>query len=139
MKIIITAEIDTVVRKEFQIIRKEILDKIKQLEDIEYGLDKISIIPIIVELTPELEEAGFFKERKLVRKKSRMADIRLRIDFNTFKNSDNAAQKMLIIKNIIESVRIIGAKMKGEFDAIKFETDILNALGITSEELGLIN
>lgn len=139
MKIIITGEIDTTVRHDFQIIRKEILDKIKQLESKEYGLNKISIIPIIVDMTPELENAGFFKERKLVRKKDSIADIRLRIDFKKFKDGDKNVKKMLIIKNIIESIHIIGMKMKQEFDSEDFETDILNLLNITSEELDLIN
>lgn len=136
MKIIITAEIDSQVRNDFQTIRKEILEKIRPLEDKEYGLDKISIIPIIANITPELEEAGFFKERKLIKKKEKLADIRLRIDFNKFKDGDMKTKKNLIIRNIIESIQVIGAKMKKEFNAEMFERDILSFLEVDYKEIG---
>lgn len=136
MKIIITAEIDSQVRNDFQTIRKEILEKIKPLEDKEYGLDKISIIPIIADITPELDEAGFFKERKLIKKKEKLADIRLRIDFKKFKDGDMKTKKNLIIRNIIESIQVIGLKMKNEFNAEMFERDILSFLEVDYKEIG---
>ncbi|WP_259473537.1 Imm44 family immunity protein [Clostridium estertheticum] len=137
MKINITAEIDSEVRNDFQIIRKEILEKIKLLEDNEYGLNKISIIPIIVDITPELESAGFFRERKLIKKKEKIADIRLRIDFIKFKDGDKQVKRIMIIENIMEAVHVIGEKMKKEFNAKTLEADLLNILEVNREELNL--
>ncbi|MGW8449465.1 Imm44 family immunity protein, partial [Bacillus wiedmannii] len=93
-------------------------------------VEKISIIPIVVKITPEYEAAGFFKERKLFKKKSKVADFRLRIDYETFSTANYSARKILILKNIIQSIRILGEKAKSDFNAIKLEQDILQVFDI---------
>lgn len=122
----IQGDIDEIYRE----IRNDIGEKLKPLRNKDYGseLISISIIPIIV--TPELEEAGFFKERKLFKRKEKDADYRLRIDYEKFINSDSDSQKLLVIKNIIDCMRSLGKKAKKDFDALSLERDILQLLDL---------
>ncbi|APC40320.1 Imm44 family immunity protein [Clostridium estertheticum] len=140
MNIYITGELDKQNSKEFLAIRKEIINKIEALKNNYYGIaiEKISIISILANLTPELEQAGFFKERKLIKKKQKSADIRLRIDFNKFNNSDSSLKRLLVIKNIIESIRVVGSRVKEEFNAQKLEEDILIALDVKIDDINMI-
>ncbi|MCB2343325.1 Imm44 family immunity protein [Clostridium estertheticum] len=140
MNIYITGELDKQNSKEFLAIRKEIINKIEALKNNYYGIaiEKISIISILANLTPELEQAGFFKERKLIKKKQKSADIRLRIDFNKFNNSDSSLKRLLVIKNIIESIRVVGSRVKEEFNAQKLEDDILIALDVKIDDINMI-
>lgn len=87
-----------------------------------------------MELSPELEEQGFFKERKLVRRKQGEADYRLRIDYVKFYKLDDLRKNLLIIKNVIDSIRDIGRKVK-EFNASKFEEDILALFRISYQDI----
>ncbi len=120
---------------------KEVENTLKKLENNHYGneIESIGIIPIIVEIIPELEDAGFFKERKLFKRKDKEADIRLRINIKTFLNADRVAKKLLIIKNVIECVRILGTKAKKDFNAERLENDILNLFKVEKEVINNID
>ncbi|WP_368862579.1 Imm44 family immunity protein, partial [Weissella confusa] len=48
----------------------------------------------------------------------------------TFLSADYATRKILIIRNIIQSIRILGEKAKFDFNAIKLEQDILQIFDI---------
>lgn len=115
---------------------KNVEKQIKRLEKNNYGgnIHDIGIIPIIIELSPELEEQGFFKERRLVRRKQGEADYRLRIDYVKFYKLDDLRKNLLIIKNVIDSIRDIGRKVK-EFNASKFEEDILALFRISYQDI----
>lgn len=109
--------------------------QVKTLEKNNYGdINDIAVIPVIVELSGELEAQGFFKERKLVKRKTGEADYRLRINYYKFIEADDTTRKLLIIKNIIDSIRDIGRKVKG-FEAQRFEDDILDLFGIENNNL----
>ncbi|PGC63490.1 dihydrolipoamide succinyltransferase [Bacillus toyonensis] len=116
----------------------EVENNLKELENNHYGneIESIGIIPIIVDIIPELENAGFFKEKKLFKRKDKKADLRLRINIETFLNANRAAKKLLIVKNVIECVRILGTKAKKDFDAERLENDILNLFEV---EKGVID
>lgn len=137
MKFFLSGEIDIKISDTFRRIRKEIEGKLKELENISYGseVEDIGIIPIIVDITPELEEAGFFKEIKRFNKKNKEADVRLRMNFNKFSNSDIKIQKLLMIKNVIESIRVLSEKAIKDFEANRLEEDILNLFCIKKEEI----
>jgi len=132
-----SGEIDSGAYDSFSQISNEIEARIKNLESNEYGteIDSLGIIPIIVNLTPDLENAGFFKERMLFSHKKKEADYRLRIDYNRFINSDNRMKKLLIIKNIIDSIRLLGKKAKKDFNAKKLEDDILMLFEVRKETI----
>ena len=109
--------------------------QVKTLDKNNYGdIYDIAIIPVIVEISLELETQGFYKERKLVRRKTGEADYRLRINYCKFVEADDVTKKLLIIKNIIDSIRDIGRKVKG-FDAQRFEDDILDLFEIKKDVL----
>lgn len=115
---------------------KDVEAKIKVLEVHDYGstIKDIGVIPIIMSLSPELEEQGFFRERKLVKRKCGEADYRLKIDYDKFVNSSDEVRTLLIVKNVIASIRDIGRKVK-DFDAERFEKDILDLFQINVEQL----
>lgn len=115
---------------------KIIEGKIKTLEKNNYGgkINDLSIIPIIVELSPELEEQGFFKERKQVRKKQGEVDYRLRISYRKFEDADDNKKTLLILKNVIESIRDVGKRLEN-FDSIQFEKDILKLFSICENDI----
>lgn len=140
MEIFLSGEIDIEVDGAFSEISKEIETKLGSLKDKNYGseLQSIGIIPIIVNLSPEYEEAGFFKERMLFKRKQKDADYRLRINFEKFVSGDHNTKRLLLIKNIIDSIRSLGIKAKKDFDAITLEKDILNLLDIDAETINKI-
>ncbi|MED4229380.1 Imm44 family immunity protein [Neobacillus cucumis] len=141
MDIFLSGEIDKDVDEAFVEIRKDIGEKIKVLRTNEYGseLTSISIIPIIINITPELEAAGFFKERKLFKRKEKDADYRLRVNFENFFKSDRYTQKLMIVKNIIECIRSLSTKAKNDFDASSLERDILQLFDIDEETFNKID
>lgn len=126
----------------FQVIDivMDLESKLKLLEKNDYGSSvvHIGIIPIVVNISHELEKAGFFKERILYKAKIKEADIRLRIDHDKFFDADYEGKRLLIIKNIIESVRALKGKVKKDFSGEMLENDILNLFGLTTEKLNSI-
>jgi hypothetical protein len=141
MDIFMSGEIEIDVADIYREIRKDIEEKIKPLKTKDYGSEFISIgiIPIIVNITPEYEEAGFHKERKLIKRKEKDADYRLRINFVKFIKSDRNTQKLLVVKNIIDCVRSLGTKAKRDFDALSLERDILQLLDIDENTINNID
>lgn len=131
-EVFFSGELEGDIAEEFINIISEIGSELEGLNSNDYGseVEEIAIIPIVAKITPEYEDAGFFKERKLFKRKSKEADFRLRIDYETFLSADYATRKILIIRNIIQSIRILGEKAKSDFNAIKLEKDILQIFDI---------
>lgn len=140
MDFFISSEVEADVDSDFQEIRKEIEPLLKKLNKNDYGkaINEIGIIPIVVKLIPEYEEAGFFKERVLYNKKNKDADIRLRINHAKFKESDKKIKKLLIIKNIITSIKRLDEKIKEGFDGEKLEKDVMEVLNIDEAHLNKV-
>lgn len=132
MRFFLSGELEGDIAEGFINIISEIGSELEGLNSNDYGseVEEIAIIPIVAKITPEYEDAGFFKERKLFKRKSKEADFRLRIDYETFLSADYATRKILIIRNIIQSIRILGEKAKSDFNAIKLEKDILQIFDI---------
>ncbi|MEX3418989.1 dihydrolipoamide succinyltransferase [Bacillus sp. HSTU-bmb18] len=132
MRFFLSGELEGDIAEEFINIISEIGSELEGLNSNDYGseVEEIAIIPIVAKITPEYEDAGFFKERKLFKRKSKEADFRLRIDYETFLSADYATRKILIIRNIIQSIRILGEKAKSDFNAIKLEQDVLQIFDI---------
>ncbi|MGG3754360.1 Imm44 family immunity protein [Bacillus anthracis] len=132
MRFFLSGELEGDIAEGFINIISEIGSELEGLNSNDYGseVEEIAIIPIVAKITPEYEDAGFFKERKLFKRKSKEADFRLRIDHETFLSADYATRKILIIRNIIQSIRILGEKAKSDFNAIKLEQDVLQIFDI---------
>ena len=119
-------------------IRGDISRQLKDfLKDKNYGngLSDISIMPIIIKIDENMEKEGLFKNRILYKQKSKEADIRLRINYDKFINGDKQVKRLLIIENIINSIREISKKVKEEFNAKKMEEDILNLFKLSIDDL----
>ncbi|HDR4866758.1 TPA: dihydrolipoamide succinyltransferase [Bacillus cereus] len=132
MRFFLSGELEGDIAEEFINIISEIGSDLEKLNSNNYGseVEEIAIIPIVVNITPEYEDAGFHKERKLFKRKSKEADFRLRIDYEAFLSADYATRKILIIGNIVQSIRLLGEKATSDFNAIKLEQDILQVFNI---------
>ncbi len=84
-------------------------------------IDTIGIVPVVA---PKEElEKGLWKESKKCEKKYRFASISLQIDFEKYFNADVEERKMLIIDNLLKSVKAI--QRKGGINYKEFEKDIM--------------
>ncbi len=92
----------------------------------------ISIIPTIKEekyLGPD------WKERRLVRPKSKDADIRLIMDYDKFVKADENGRLLLYVKMLVDAIKIVDAKKKGDFNGEKLIEDLLAATNIKWDEI----
>jgi len=95
-------------------IQAAILDK----NDYGNAIEVLGIIPNLIN-----DPVFLAKERKLVKHKDRSTDIRLKINYEKFKNGTNKDRETLLLKNIIQSIRIVGERVK-DFDGKRLEADI---------------
>lgn len=138
MYLFLSSEIGDIDNKEFRhiynIIKEKlsfITDETKEgilLKDNTYGteFESIAIIPMII--SPRFD---FYKERKLIRFKEKWADIRLRINYESYQSSDFEGKFKLVAQIIIESVRVIDARKKKDFQGQKLIDDILQHLTLS--------
>lgn len=137
VKFFLSGEIDGTkpqdqIDKKFHLASNYVSEKLTPiLEAEDYGneVTELNIIPIIVKLTDEMDAAGWFKERKLFKRKSNSTDFRLRIDYDDFCNGSNDQRVNLLVENIIASVRILSQRTSSDFDAQRLEFDIRNSFG----------
>lgn len=102
-----------------------------------YGgeVESIFVCPVIVKLSPQREQAGWYKERKLFQRKSKSADFRLRIDYDAFSGGSDEQRANLLLRNIVDAIRILGSRATRDFDGARLERDILGLFGCSYEEL----
>lgn len=115
---------------------KFITAKDENLEAIDnYGTEfySIGIIPTCVD-KKMLSILGW-KERKLISRKKREADIRLFMDYDKFVKENEENKKLMFVSVIIKSIEVIIEKSKGDFRGEKLIEDILDALKISREQL----
>jgi len=78
---------------------------------------------------------GMWEERRLIRRKEKWADIRLEIDYDKFVAADEHTQKLLYVKNIVDSIMAVEERKKGDFEGLKLIEDILLAVNVTKEQI----
>jgi hypothetical protein len=118
--------------------RNEIARDVKEfLKDRDYGSEVVDlgVIPIIMKFDDEMERQGWFKERVYLKRREADADVRLRIDYDRFVKGDKATKRLLLIDNIIQSIRALSSKANKDFRAGELEQDILALLDVRIEEL----
>jgi hypothetical protein len=73
MRIFISGELDEKIGHDFRQVLREANELLKPLESNDYGseFEFLGIIPIIIDPKRGLFESGFFKERKLIKRKAR--------------------------------------------------------------------
>lgn len=81
------------------------------------------------------EDLDHVPERKFISRKNKEVDIRLRINYKKFVESDENQQFILYVKNIIDSIKVVNGRKKGDFNGEKLIDDILSTLGLSLEKL----
>ena len=101
-----------------------------------YGTEfnDISIIPVCV--SEEMWQTLGWKERKLISRKKKEADIRLKMDFRRFNKADAEEKYILFADIIVKSVLVVKEKSKSDFKGDKLVADILKSLNVTKGQLG---
>ena len=102
------------------------------IEDDTYGteINFIGIIQMIV--SPRFDSRP---ERRYIVFKRHEADIRLKIDYEAYQKADKAKKRLLMIKNIVDSIMVIEKRKRGDFQGEKLINDILEALEVTKTDL----
>lgn len=100
------------------------LSKAVQKKEYSDVINTIGIVPIIA--PKDLLDEGKWKEKVYVSKAYRFADIELCINYDEFINSNSEEKKKLYIKNIIDSIKTVGKKLKKDLRAEEMINDIIN-------------
>lgn len=137
MRFFLSGETDHKVGDAFGKAINELEPVLNTLAGNNYGSEVIviGVIPVIIDPAMGLLQEGFFKERKLFKRKTSEADFRLWIDFDKFYNADYETKKLLIIDNIIRSIRILGGRAKKDFDSKRLIDDIYRLFNIDESTL----
>ena len=102
--------------------------------------DNIESIAIVVKCHPNKHLIdGWGKPRKYINYKKQYADVRLPIPYNDFINADYDTQYLMVVDNIIQSLRVIDDKCKrskkAKFDSESIIEDLLKKLEISYDSL----
>ena len=102
--------------------------------------DNIESIAIVVNCHPNKQLIdGWGKPRKYINYKKQYADVRLPIPYNDFINADYDTQYLMVVDNIIQSLRVIDDKCKrskkAKFDSESIIEDLLKKLEISYDSL----
>lgn len=133
---------------EANIINEIIKDICSKIDEKNFGISKytnnLDSIAIIVNCHPKKNIVnGWGKPRKYINYSKKYADIRLPIPFDEFVSSDYDKQYLMVVDNIIKSLKIIEEKCKkskrAEFDSESIIKDILKRLEITMDRFDGIN
>lgn len=139
-KLFLSAELYAGADRVSEIIR-EICERLDEKHfDVSPYSETITHVGIIVNCFPEhMMAAGWGKPRTLLRYQKGEADIRLPLPYVAFKNADAETQFRMVVKNILESVSVIGERCKksrrAEFDSAGMNAEILRRLGLTAADL----
>lgn len=142
MYIFISSETGGIDSEKYRLIRNKIdsdilfltdrNNKEMLLGDNAYGAEFKNIAIIQIILSPDFD---ICPERKLIKFNKREADIRLKIDYDKYQSADDNGKKLLIVKNLADSIMVIESQKKKDFNGLKLIDDILSALNVTKEEL----
>lgn len=119
-------------------------DVCKRIDEKNYDISRytenIESIGIIINCFPnELLIDGWGKPRKYISYKNKYADIRLPIPYDNFMNANYDKQYLMVVDNIIQSLRIIDEKCtkskKAKFDSVAIIDDLLQRLEISYDDI----
>ena len=128
MDIFLGAELYGVAQKYWFELRREFSLKLNSLKDKNYGdeLKRISIISII--LPDNFYIDGGYPERRLFKRKTKEADIRLRINYNQFIHGDADERRTIYIRHILESINTLRNKVSQSYQFDQFVKDVYSCL-----------
>ena len=95
----------------------------KYVENKQYSniVNTIGITPIIA--PKDIIEQGFFKQEKKCDIRYGFASVSLWIDYDEFLQSDLINKQIMIVKNILDPIKVIARKAKIDYE--KFYDDII--------------
>ena len=107
------------------------------IKDKDYGseVEDFAVICIIIKFDKQMEAEGWFKERRLFKRKAKEADMRLRVDYDKFVKGDDTVKRLLLIDNVIRSVQELGKLAKKDFRAEELQEDILRVFNLSLRDL----
>lgn len=111
-------------------IEIEFSERLLSLEETSYGEELTSIAIIAIILPSEFYSDGGYKERRLFHRKTRDADIRLRIDYHSFVYAKPPRRRELYAENVINSILTLKKKVSSAFQFDRLLSDVAAALGL---------
>ena len=142
MRIFLSAEYEHKAGLAYHNAWKEVEEKLQFVCKENVGLEKddtygtefenMGIISVII---PQYIKDHGWKERRLIKRKAKEADIRLYMDYDRFIKETPENQKLMYIKNILDSIDVVIERSKGDFRGEQLKKDILNALDVTMEDI----
>jgi len=119
MKIFLGSETEKKVYQQFFDIRKKVEENLQFLckenvgleEDDTYGTEFNDIGIITIAVPQYVKDLGV-KERKLIKRKTKEADIRLYMDYERFIKETPKNQRLMYIENIIKSIEVLKDVLK---------------------------
>jgi len=127
MKIFLSSEVDTGVGDLMRKSRLAINDRLQKIiskNDFGSAIEEIGIIPCV--FSDESPEWRNRKERKNISHIKKSADMRLNVNYYDFVSGNDRRRVKLLLENIIESIKIIGERVKEGFDSKGLIIDIRN-------------
>mgnify|MGYP000395649149 CR=1 FL=1 len=134
MKIFVSSEESIGVGNKTNSIYQVVDPVCQKLAENNYGseFEIISIIPTIME---DRFLSSEWKERRLIRYAKKDADIRLIMDYNKFVNADEKMRFLLYVKVIVDSIKVVDSKKRGDFQGNELISDVLDALKVKWEDV----
>lgn len=125
MTFFLGAELEGAAGSKWFVLQKEFSQKLLPLKNKNYGDELIHIGIISIIMRDEFFADGAYKERRYISRKSKEADIRLRIDYKKFVKSPNEKRRQIFIDHISEAIRIAGEKAGETFETERLIADVL--------------
>ena len=122
---------------EFNPLLDFVTNREKNLEKVNnYGTEFEDVAVIVTCISKEwLANMDNYKERKLIKRKAKEADIRLHMEYERFISVDHETQRLIYIDTIVKSIHVVQERSKGDFKGDTLINDILKALNVTREQL----
>ena len=135
MDLFLSGEVEEKVFDSFIEHMRKADEKLKFLIEKDYGTecDNIAIITMI--LKPWIDGELMYKERRLIQRKSKGADMRIIIDFEQFMSASDDDRYLLYCKNIVDSFKVVRDRCKRDFRGQELIDDVMKALEVTEELL----
>jgi len=128
LKFWFSGEVDQRISDAFRRILARVEAKLNHIcdgRDYGDGVVKFAIIPMI--LGPE--HLSGRPERRLWKRKERIADYRTIIDFKSFQLADDIERERLLVMNTVDAVRDLHRKAGEQFRGNELASDILREFG----------
>ena len=117
-----------------------VTDEEAGLEEIDnYGKEFRALQSSLLVSATEFWKALGWKERRLIWRKKREADIRLRINYERFIKESTENKRLMVVDIIVKSIKVVQEKSKEDFRGNGLIGDILETLNVSQSQLDQLN